>query len=145
MRDGIKIAYIENRGKGEENLYQWLNQIDKLDVLTFAQERFPHITECYMDALIDEMLATEKRDLELAQMCKKKLIFRLTGDKPGVYRSLNVPYTSISEKWLKTTYGDRVEEITNSRLWSKLKSPGRERSTLSMLNSKGPHYVNTWR
>lgn len=86
-----------------------------MEINQYADQRFPQFFKCQKDALIDTLLEEQQRNNDLKQKCKKKLIFRLKGDKVGEYRTLNVGYSATSKAWLTERHGEIIEEIINER------------------------------
>jgi hypothetical protein len=68
-----------------------------------------------MDILINDLVNRHLEDKELRRHCKKEILYRLKGDKPGTWRVRQVPYTPEVALPIRLIHDENLEEIANER------------------------------
>ena len=75
--------------------------------------------ELLVSELIEQLELEKARKAENRRLlghCKTTLLFRVRGDKPGVWRTVKSKDSARPRKYIADKYGDDVEEILNDRL-----------------------------
>jgi hypothetical protein len=132
--DGKKAGIAENAGHGgstdvhlihltpdeRKKVMEWVRS-QPPKVYPASEEMDSFSIPMDLDVIVDDLLSEylDEKYGETAQKkkwCKKAVMFRLTGDEVGVYRSIkkeNGVYTKRLKEFLVKKYGDKIEEILN--------------------------------
>ena len=120
--DGGRVGTVANRGCGGGNEYHWSDK-DAGERLHEYAKSLPPLDELSMDLdlLIDDILRKQDIESQYKKWCKKDVMYRLKGDKEGVWRSARPrggpPWTPAMKNHLITKYGDKIETILNQQLY----------------------------
>jgi len=125
--DGKKAGHVSNDGHGGSNIY-YIEKA-KRDAFhayceslpsTYGIEGHPNADA---DELIGRLLDEHEANKQMKTWCRKKVMFRLNGDKDGEWRSIGfknikkmTPELLVKAKaHLTAKHGDNIEEILNDR------------------------------
>lgn len=124
--DGVKVGDASNRGQGgptdvwfsdegvEKKVQAYVATLPKGKLETGDGKVIEY--ELGIDGLIDRLVAKEDEKREFRRWCKKKLVFRLKGDRDGEYRTLTSPYSPEAKSWVVNKYGNDLDFILNERI-----------------------------
>lgn len=141
--DGKKAGTAENSGHGG-NTNVWINdptlraaaetyakslpaRVSTAAELGLTEKQFKEFgygkpLPMDLESLIDNMAADQHaKKAETAQYkrwCKKSVCFRVKGDEVGTWRTLKSPYNAKAAAFIRTKYGETLEEILNERFLS---------------------------
>jgi len=111
--DDVKIATVENSGKGGSNDYWPINR-GKFSEFVEHCKTIPHEFECDItDQYVDTLLADYEEQKLIKRNCKKNTMYRIKGDTIGEWRIIKAPYSPHIEQELVKKYGDTLETIAN--------------------------------
>ena len=113
--DGKKVGYARNNGCGGCNRYDWDSREIRETVEQWANEQETEFKFDVLDQLIDDIIQEYETNKWLKRQCKKKVVFRLKGDKKGEWHLLNYPWCQKAVDFIEERYGDKVECIANER------------------------------
>lgn len=112
--DGQRAGTVENDGHGGCNNYHFEDRSVGDAFRAFAKAETGEEFEPE-DAYIGKLLDKHEEEKAYKRWCKKETLFRLKGDKPGHWRTLNTTYSPAAVQWIRAKYTDQVEEILNER------------------------------
>ena len=112
--DGIRAGTVENDGHGGCNFYFFTDRKVEEAFKAFAKAETGADFEPE-DVYIGKLLDQYETEKQFRRWCKTKTVFRLKGDKPEQWRTLKSPYSPASVQFVRSKYGDQVEEILNER------------------------------
>lgn len=125
--DGNMAGHARNSGHGgntdvhiiSPEIRKRANEYAKaLPPIALSSGPLPMDLEHLIDTLLEEHLkAKENQRIEntYKRWCKKSVVFRVKGDKPNTWRTLNTVYVQGAVQHLRQKHGDQLEEILNER------------------------------
>ena len=111
--NGRKVAQVSNRGTGGCNDWRWSDRAAEQAFTEQAKAAFPDQTFEQEDSLVARMMDRSDRIARFRRQTKTALVFRLKGDKQGVWKVLKGRTLASLREHLRKTYGDKVERIAN--------------------------------
>ena len=118
------IAMILDYGNGDPATFQWLEPKAAKEFVRYVRQQpaepsgfniEPWGTEWDMSLFVAGLVDQHDFEMEVAEECQTKTVYRLKGDEPNTCRTLNHPYDHRSRKHLEDMYPDTLEEILNER------------------------------
>lgn len=127
-----KVAHALNEGNGGCDFFHFINKEDEQPFVEFckrwyqtsaAKAEFEKLTAHYgtdagdygtsyaMEAWVSDFLDARETEKTLKRWSKTKTPFRLVGDDPGNWRTVNAPISAEVVTWIRNKYGDQVETI----------------------------------
>lgn len=70
----------------------------------------------FVSSLVDDYENAKRTQARIKRACKAKTLFRVKGDKNGLYREVSMPFSKRVKDFIVGKYGDQVEVIENERL-----------------------------
>lgn len=136
LRDGKIVGSFHNEGNGGDTLIDFFTKKGKEVVRNREEEKLfndhvktlpdvvtdmtdphdaskPFIYKMNGDAFVAQLVEALVRKKWFKKECAKKVLFRLTTDKPETWRTLNDPYDEKAKKYLADKYGSQIAEIAN--------------------------------
>lgn len=135
--DGMKVAIVSNDGHGGMHVYEpvcpghyrdhrwwkdlvaWL-RFERPACIAELDAESPHFEHFAVDIYVAWLIDRETENKKLRRLCKRYVAFRLTGDEPGVWRTLCCEWTANARDHLRKTYGERIAEVANERFAGKV-------------------------
>ncbi len=126
-----KIAHAFNEGSGGCDHLHFFDRADRAPFEAFvvawyetstAKTEWQKLTEQYggdpnasndfkMESWIGSIIDRMEEEKWLKRNSKTKTPFRLVGDDPGNWRTVNAPISAEVATWIRNKYGDQVETI----------------------------------
>lgn len=145
VRDGISVAFVMDDANGGEYHFEWydykalrvavkgvnlmgeafeyqgtpeeallqghLNSLPAEED-EFNHKRYPVGADGFVGALVD----AHENDKRFRRLAKLKTLFRVKGDKPDEWRTINSPYSAAVKKYIIEKHGAEVEVIYNETI-----------------------------
>lgn len=120
--DGVRVAHVENTGKGGCNRYVWNSREIQVKVEAWAKAQPLDFDFEHLDQLLGKQIMVYQVTQDYKKMCRKKLVWRLASHKPAVFSQLKGGDTPAARKWVMDKYGKEVLGFVNDDpgKWAKL-------------------------
>ena len=125
--DGVQVAEVIDTASGGQYEYFWTNKANGMEKKLedyaaslphlpneFDKKLYPQDLDSVVARLIDEFESVK----QLKRWCSTKIVYRLKGDKEGMWTTVKGIWKGAEEAWrksLKKKYGDKLVEIANEQ------------------------------
>jgi len=114
-RDGRPVASVLDEAVGASFLFHWKSEAEETALRTLCTqvppEQFEGMSIAYdMDQLVFRLVNDYESDKRLKRMAKTKTLFRIKGDAPDEWWTINAIGPK-AVQYLATKYGDQLETV----------------------------------
>jgi hypothetical protein len=118
-RDGRPIASVLDEAVGASFLFHWKFDADEVALRALCAQvppaLFEGLTIAYnIDQLVSRLVDDYENDKRLKRIARKKTLFRIKGDSPDEWRTLNIVGPRATQ-YLATRYGEQLETVYGQR------------------------------
>ena len=114
--DGKTIGSVKNDGRGGCNCYYWTDRVAGEALEAYAKTVETEFKFEQLDQLLDKIITKTQEEKQYRRWCKTQIVFRLTGDKSGEWRTLKAIYNkAVHRPQLEKRYPN-LEEVLNERV-----------------------------
>ncbi|HCE42885.1 MAG TPA: hypothetical protein DET40_05005 [Lentisphaeria bacterium] len=114
-RDGMKVADVHDMADGGCYSYYFKEEAERKIFFEYARKNSATDEIEPWDSYVAGMVDAYLLDRKLRRLCRKEVLFRLQGDKEGLFHTLSRQYSQETAAELRRKYGASLVEIVNER------------------------------
>ncbi len=118
-RDGNKVADVHDMADGGCYSYYFKEEAERKMFFEHARKNASTDAIEPWDMLVAGMVDAYLLDKKLRRLCRKEVLFRLEGNKEGLFHTLSRQYSPELGDALRRRYGTALVEIVNERFVGK--------------------------